>query len=526
MRWSYGNKLMALMTLLSMLGGLLLTLAGWFWARSWIVDDRCGALAGLASASAGMFNSEDLVALRAAEPTSEQLTLRAGAVSRLQRLRESAWSAGLRVNAVFVLGSLSNGEFGLLGFSCPEAPSVDRFREFVRQGPDWILSASDLRSLEHPSRDCTLPDASPARVAAAPILDPGGQRLAWLGLQIRRNELAYGIPTLNSTLLLAAAALLPFSLLGGWLLARASTRGLREVLQGTERIARGDLKSRITPRSDDEIGALAMAVNATATLLKSLNLAKQVQQQLLPASPPSIEGLDIAAVCVYSDQTGGDYYDFLPLGPDGQDGWVVIVADVTGHGVPAALLMATARSILRAQPIQADALDQFLTRLNTELCRQIPEGRFMTMYALVLEPNLRTVRWASAGHDPALVFDPGRNSFTELEGHDLPLGVDPESTFEALTADAPLGEGQILIIGTDGIWETQNAEGRFFGKDGLRRVLRKSASESADEIGRQLLQSLEKFRDTCPQQDDVTFIIIKAKSHDDLVSRPAPGYVP
>lgn len=518
MRLSYANKLMLLMAAVGVVAGLTVAAAAWTFARMDYGRSRERALELQVEAAAATVTPEQVMAV--ADPTvspagSQRLK---GVLTRLAGGPEDG------VLLAFVLGPRGEG-FDLLACQGVGAARMDEARAALRGGTAWLFPREALRAapLQRVRQSGT--DGVTRYATAAALTDDTGSRIAWLGVQADGSQLMAGFVSLPRALFTAGLVVVPASLAAGYGLSRLATRRLRSLEQGAERLARGDFRSRLPESGDDELAAVARSLNGTANLLYSLNLAKQVQQQLLPAETPSIPGLDISAVCVYSDQTGGDYYDFLPLGENGRDGWAVIIADVTGHGVPAALLMATARSILRAQPLSGATVAEFLERINRELCKQIPEGRFMTMYVLVIEPDGRTLRWASAGHDAAIVYDIGRNTFTELEGFDLPLGISAEAPFTAQAGSVP-ADGQIIVLGTDGIWECQNAENRMFGKEGLRRVLRKAAGEPAAEIGKQLLAALERFRGECPQQDDVTFVVLKLGTQDLLLERPAPGYVP
>jgi serine phosphatase RsbU (regulator of sigma subunit) len=520
MRLTYANKLMLLMTAVGVVVGLSVAAVGWGLVRSAHVAGRQAELKRMATAAAAAVPPEALQGLQGDGATP--------AGRRLQEtiVRLATEDASSLVRVAFVLARSGPGEqgFDLVLAAGEDANPRERARKLLMAEGVWVFPREALR--EGQAREAVYISAEGVEcyAAAGAVTDAIGSRLAWLGVQARRADLESGLVSLPMTLAMAGLVLVPVSGLAGYGLSRLATRRLREIQDGAERVARGDLKRRLAVTGDDELSAVAKAVNSTASMLQSLNLAKQVQQQLLPAKTPTIPGLDIAAVCVYSDQTGGDYYDFIPLGEDGKDGWAVLIADVTGHGVAAALLMATARSILRAQPLGVTSVSEFLTAINREFCRQAPEGRFMTMFLLVIEPDGRTLRWASAGHDPAIVFDVGRNHFAELAGHDLPLGVDADATYSAETGSIA-ADGQVMILGTDGIWECQNGERRMFGKEGLKRVIRKAAHEPAAEIGRQLLQSLDAFRGEHPQQDDVTFIVIRLGGQV-LLERPEPGYVP
>jgi sigma-B regulation protein RsbU (phosphoserine phosphatase) len=135
-------------------------------------------------------------------------------------------------------------------------------------------------------------------------------------------------------------------------------------------------------------------------------------------------------------------------------------------------------------------------------------GRFMTLCLTVIDAEAGMVRWASAGHDPALVYDPAADSFQELDAGGIPLGVDDFVQYQEHTYGG-LREGCIITLGTDGIWETNNGRGSWFGKERLKDVIRRSAGGSAQDISEAIQQELETFRGSARQRDDVTFVVVK-----------------
>jgi sigma-B regulation protein RsbU (phosphoserine phosphatase) len=245
---------------------------------------------------------------------------------------------------------------------------------------------------------------------------------------------------------------------------------------------------------------------------QSLALAMEVQKCLLPSDTPIVEGLDIAGHSTYCDETGGDYYDYLDVAGLSRTTAVVAVGDVVGHGVAAAMLMATARGILRSRCEESGSLADLLTHMNTHLARDVGDmtGRFMTMLLMTLDAERRQLRWASAGHDPPLLYDPAADRFIELEGGGLPLGVLAEEQYTEYV-HAAVQPHQICFVGTDGVWEAADATGALFGKARVTEVLRAHAHESADAISHALRAALETFRGGVKQADDVTFVILKVK---------------
>jgi sigma-B regulation protein RsbU (phosphoserine phosphatase) len=216
----------------------------------------------------------------------------------------------------------------------------------------------------------------------------------------------------------------------------------------------------------------------------------------------------VAGHSTYCDETGGDYYDFLHFEQPARDTLLVVLGDVMGHGVASALVMAGVRSVLRDRAGEGGEMAALLGRLNNALSSDLEGSRFMTMYLAALDARAGTMRWASAGHDPALVYDATSDTFREDPGGDLPLGVMPGTEYTELTA-APLATGQVLLVGTDGVWEMMNPEGEAYGKDRLKETIRAAAGGSAQSIVEAIVKSLAAFRRERRPTDDVTFVVIK-----------------
>ena len=212
----------------------------------------------------------------------------------------------------------------------------------------------------------------------------------------------------------------------------------------------------------------------------------------------------------YCDETGGDYYDFVRLGESkpGQIG--ILVGDVTDHGLQAALFMMSARTILRHHVFHSDDIRDIITDVNMHLFQDVEEtGQFMTLFFAAFDADNRRIRWVRAGHDPAIVFDKHNDAFDELAGRGLPLGVLKHFDYEECEQD--LRPGQIIVIGTDGIWEARNKQGDMFGKDRLKEIIRTRAEDSAQEIMDRVFSELADFSRpvACRLADDITMVVIK-----------------
>jgi sigma-B regulation protein RsbU (phosphoserine phosphatase) len=170
--------------------------------------------------------------------------------------------------------------------------------------------------------------------------------------------------------------------------------------------------------------------------------------------------------------------------------------------------MAGARAVLHNRASTALGLADLIGHLNRLLAADHEGARFMTMHLSIVDPRAGSFRWVSAGHDPALLYDPTTGNFEELAGADLPLGIVEETDFEEHCFSS-LAPGQIILVGTDGVWEMPDATGEQFGKDRLREAIRGTASCSAAEIVQAIYDRLTAFRGDYRTVDDVTFVVIK-----------------
>ena len=250
-----------------------------------------------------------------------------------------------------------------------------------------------------------------------------------------------------------------------------------------------------------------------------LEIAASIQRDFLPHAPPCVPGFELAGASISCDSTGGDYYDYLPHPDPDREGFAVAVGDVSGHGIPAALLMASARALIRSRATQAGALGEMLTDVNRLMCRDTGQsGRFMTLFWLSLDCAKGEIRYAKAGHDPAMLYNPRSGEFQELDVKGIPLGVEPCWGYEE---SSPRGfeAGEILVIGTDGLWEARNTEGEMYGKSRLQAVVASNARLHAGDILQAAMADVKDFCGKAPRQDDLTLVVLKALHDSGQTSR-------
>jgi sigma-B regulation protein RsbU (phosphoserine phosphatase) len=297
---------------------------------------------------------------------------------------------------------------------------------------------------------------------------------------------------------------------------RNMTEPIKEIIRVLKRTRKGQFDERVQVVSNDEIGYTGDVINEMNEGLKerdlmkrSLELAMEVQQNLLPKENPRIKGLDIAGKSIYCDETGGDYYDFIKVNGNRQANIAIVVGDVSGHGIPSALLMATARAFIRQRAYLPGGLSQVISDVNRQIVGDVEEsGQFMTLFYMIVDQDSRCLEWVRAGHEPGIFYDPEKGLFEDLAGPGLVLGVNSEWNYVTNRKEG-LKEGQIIVLGTDGIWEAQNPEGEMFGKEAICRIIRENADAEANALLDAIIDSLDHFRDGFNLQDDVTLIVVK-----------------
>ncbi len=243
---------------------------------------------------------------------------------------------------------------------------------------------------------------------------------------------------------------------------------------------------------------------AKQKMQRDLDIARTIQQQILPKQPPRIDGFDIAGWNRPADETGGDYYDFHQRA----DGSVILtVADATGHGIGPALMTAECRALLRASLEVGYDLPGAICRVNGLLYQDLPPDRFITALVAMIRPDRDEIDYVAAGHGPALVV----RADGAVEQHDstgLPLGIIPDIAYEP-APPIRLQQGDALVVVTDGLFEGRNSHGEEFGLDRLMATLSRFRTLPAAEIIARTNREIQCFVGSEPQADDLTVVVAK-----------------
>jgi sigma-B regulation protein RsbU (phosphoserine phosphatase) len=330
-----------------------------------------------------------------------------------------------------------------------------------------------------------------------------------------QQDLSTAIQQLRSAIFTNAFIFLGVGIFLTMLLARNLSIPFTEIVETLRWVRNGRFDKKVQVTTNDEIGYTGDVINEMTEGLKerqrlqqSLDLAREVQQNLLPREDPEIEGLDIAGTSIYCEETGGDYYDYLMTGENGQKKICVVVGDVADHGIPSALLMTTARAFLRQRTSRSGELDQVVSDVNRQLTRDVEDsGRFMTLFICEIDRSNQVIHWVNAGHDPAIIYDREGGKFEELTGNALPLGVSEMTAYQKF--DKKIIPGQIIMMGTDGIWEAQSPKGEMFGKERFKDIIRDNGARSAKDIMQAVIKAVDRFCHPLEKADDVTLVVTK-----------------
>ena len=248
---------------------------------------------------------------------------------------------------------------------------------------------------------------------------------------------------------------------------------------------------------------------------RDLGIARSIQQGLLPRQDPRVVGFDIAGWNRPADETGGDFFDFLPL-DDGR--LAVAIADATGHGIGPALVSVEARALLRAVAGASTGLEASVNAVHRLLCLDLPENRFVTAFCGVLDSSSAALDYLSAGQGPILLYEAATAAVRDLPVQGLPLAFFPEATYEGVV-QVRLAPGDALVLLTDGFYEWADAHGDAFGEERVRDLIRQLHDRPAAEIIAAIYQAVVDFAGGTRQADDLTAVIVRRTT----ASTPAAG---
>ena len=249
--------------------------------------------------------------------------------------------------------------------------------------------------------------------------------------------------------------------------------------------------------------------NEKKRLDHDLEIARDIQRILLPSEAPAINGFQISGLNAPARQVSGDYFDYIHVD---EERLGVAIADVSGKGVPASLIMAICRSVLRAEAARNPSPADVLRKVNRQLYPDIKEDMFISMAYLILNHQRDGgITLARAGHDAPLLYKHQLETVTPIKSPGMVVGIDSGNVFDRLTTDfaVPLERDDCLVLYTDGVTETLNSDGDEFGLERMMQSVRASATNGAQAIVRKIIEDVRDFTGSVPQNDDITLIAIR-----------------
>lgn len=252
---------------------------------------------------------------------------------------------------------------------------------------------------------------------------------------------------------------------------------------------------------------LMLEIGDRVVMKRDLQIAKEIQQWLLPATPPHVPGLEIAFMTRPANTVAGDFYDVFPRSGD-ETRWLIAVADVAGKSMPAALLMASFQASLKTLSTTNAALTDLVVAMNHYACTNSQQGRrFTTAFLAEYQPMAHTLTYINAGHNNPLLR---RSSGTveRLDVGGVPLGILDEAVYESATVT--LNPGDWLVIFTDGLIEAENSAAQEYGEDRLMAMVNYGVALTPVQMMQQIMADVDRFVGTTPQHDDITCMLIKA----------------
>lgn len=346
---------------------------------------------------------------------------------------------------------------------------------------------------------------------------PLGHNTFWIGVALPERDLLGGVHIQRAALLAVVALVLVVGVARAVTLARQFSSPVEALVKDTERMSEGDLEPSAPLASPvREFQRLAEAQDGMREGLlarmkldkieRDLDIARDIQQGLLPTDRPDTPGFEIEGWSQPADQTGGDFFDWMTM-PDGRT--LITLADVTGHGIGPALIVAVCRAYMRAAAAGSDvALATALSRVNTLLHQDIPEERFVTAAVGVLNAETCEMRLIAAGQAPIYFYRAATGQVECWDADDLPLGIAAPLTYDAPRRVA-FEPGDVLVLTTDGFFEWANESGDQYGTVRLEAFVAEHASQSPSEFIEALHQAVLSHAAGMVQPDDLTVVVIK-----------------
>ena len=427
---------------------------------------------------------------------------------------------------------------------------ADRFREVryakVIKNDGVVISSSDLEEVLTQYEDAPDPAAIPAAGVWHERSGPEGEKIQEFQLNVRYNltevdrEVTLGkvIIGFDERIVLAdiadprpTTALILFGVFVAGtllitLLVSIFVKPIQALTDGVRAIGEGALSDEIQIDGPEEIGEIARAFNEIThkfrraqenvveqeRLQKEMQVAQEIQHSLLPRKVPTISGYDIGSLYRAAKEVGGDYYDFVHVDEETVG---VVVADVSGKGVPGSLVMTMIRTALRMEARGNHSAAEVMARMNDFVTEDMKKGMFVTIFYVILDSKNRIISYSSAGHNPMILYRAESDETFFLNPRGFPVGISlPDDSLFRRSIDVEkikLKKDDMLVIYTDGVTEAMNDSRDQYGEERLLSLIKKHGRLTPNEFIGKLSEDVKEFTGGYPQNDDITVVAIKEK---------------
>jgi len=332
------------------------------------------------------------------------------------------------------------------------------------------------------------------------------------------------ISSTQASFAIALVAILALVAVTSIVLSREITQPIRTLGRGAQAIGKGDLDHKVEVHTGDELEELAHGFNQMAADLKrhikmvertarekeriekELEIARQIQKSFLPLKAPDVPGYQIAGTNISAREVGGDFYDFIELGDDKTG---IVVADVSGKGVPAAIFMALSKTLVRANAKKTLDPVEALREANAVIVDESHSGMFVTLFYAILDSKEHKLTYINAGHNPPLLLKGEGHEIKILKAKGIPMGVMDDMNLES--KEIPIDDNDLLFLYTDGVTEAVNENDEEFDIKRLEAILVNEEGNPPDTIIKRIVMEIEQFAGDRPQFDDITMVVLRSE---------------
>ncbi|MBP7792985.1 MAG: SpoIIE family protein phosphatase [Candidatus Goldbacteria bacterium] len=362
---------------------------------------------------------------------------------------------------------------------------------------------------------------------SAPVIAKGKIKLGTVHLGISYSIIEDVIKSAYLKVGIISAIAILFGIIGAFILGMTITKPIGELANGARIAGTGNLDHKIKVKANNELGELANIFNVMTDNLKKaqeimikqqrlereLEVAREIQLSLIPKDIVKIPNYEINAFYQPAKEVGGDYYDVLPLN---KERYGIVMGDVSGKGVPAALIMTMARSILHSVALKYfnEPASETLKELNSIIYKDIKEDMFLTIFYGILDITRNIVDVASAGHNDTLVFRKKTETVEPYNPKGFPIGTDPGPRFEKVIKheEILIEKGDKIVIFTDGITEAMNKENKEYGAGRLFEVIKNNGNKNGRDMVETIISDVNNFVNGAEQSDDIALVVVERKS--------------